>query len=193
MNLMTLTRTTPALTGSAAHEREVPVSDPESVSGLAKFGGLLRQHGRVLRHGRYEIDDNPARIDQAAAWRFLSSEAYWNRWRSESEVQAQIDGAWRVVGAYDQRGEMVGFARAIADGVAIAYLANVYVLTEHRRRGLGVALVRAMIEHGSGASFRWMLHTADAHDLYRRFGFAEAIPTYMERHSAAAGGNPHAV
>lgn len=145
-----------------------------------------------MRHGRYEIDDDPARFDQAAAWRFLSSEAYWNRWRSESEVQAHIDGAWRVVGAYDHLCEMVGFARAIADGVAIAYLADVYVLAEHRRRGLGVALVGAMIEHGSGAGFRWMLHTADAHDLYRRLGFTEAAPTYMERHSAAAGGNPHA-
>ncbi|MGO9781026.1 MAG: GNAT family N-acetyltransferase, partial [Streptosporangiaceae bacterium] len=39
---------------------------------------------------------------------------------------------------------MVGFARALSDGVALAYLADVYVLEGHRGRGLGRALLRAM-------------------------------------------------
>lgn len=146
----------------------------------------------MLRHGAYELDDDPARIDRSAAWRFLSCEAYWNRWRSEAEVRAQIDGAWRVVGAYDADGGMVGFARATSDGVAIAYLPDVYVLAEHRDQGLGSALVREMIDGGPGRGFRWMLHTADAHDLYRRFGFTEAAPTFLERPTAGPGGNPRA-
>jgi len=42
------------------------------------------------------------------------------------------------------------------------------VLPAHRGRGLGQAIVAMMIEEGPGAGFRWMLHTADAHGLYRR-------------------------
>jgi GNAT superfamily N-acetyltransferase len=57
----------------------------------------------------------------------------------------------------------------------------VYVLPEFRGQGAGAALVRAMIEEGPGAAFRWMLHTADAHGLYRRFGFMPPGETYLER------------
>src|SRR5699024_10353380 len=102
---------------------------------------LSCEYAGVLVHGRYEIDDTPARIDRAAVGRFLSAGAYWGRWRSRAVVHAQVEGAWRVVGCYD-RHEMVGFARALSDGVALAYLADVYVLAEHRGTGLGVALIQ---------------------------------------------------
>jgi hypothetical protein len=38
-----------------------------------------------------------------------------------------------------------------------------------------------MVEMGPGANFRWMLHTADAHGLYERFGFAAPNDRYLER------------
>ena len=74
--------------------------------------------------GNYEIDDDPARIDPAAAVSFLTTEAYWGRWRGEQEIRQQIAAAWRVTGAYDPAGAMVGFARAFSDGGS-AYLADV--------------------------------------------------------------------
>jgi GNAT superfamily N-acetyltransferase len=135
----------------------------------------------------YEFDDNPARIDREVVWNFLSAHAYWGRWRTRQIVNQQIDGAWRVVGAYVRaNGAMVGFARAMSDGVVLAYLADVFVVHEHRGAGLGVGLVRAMVEDGPGVHFRWMLHTADAHDLYRRFGFTEPDATYLERPATGA-------
>jgi GNAT superfamily N-acetyltransferase len=100
--------------------------------------------------GPYEIDDSPDRVDPDAVWQFLSAEAHWSRWRSRDDVQRQIQGAWRVVGCYDGKGHMVGFARALSDGVALAYLADVYVLENHRGRGLGRALLQEMIEDGPG-------------------------------------------
>jgi GNAT superfamily N-acetyltransferase len=51
------------------------------------------------------------------------------------------------------------------------YLADVYVLEECRGRGLGVELVREIVENGPHAQRRWVLHTRDAHELYERFGF----------------------
>lgn len=135
----------------------------------------------------YQLDDDPARIDREVAWRFLSTDAYWGRYRGRDDVERQLDGAWRVVGCYAATGAMVGFARAVSDGVALAYLADVFVLPEHRRHGLGTALVAAMIEDGPGADFRWMLHTNDAHGLYAEFGFAAPDYTCLERRHAMAG------
>ena len=78
-------------------------------------------------------------------------------------------------------GRQVGFARAVSDGVAFAYLADVFIAPEARGAGLGKELVATMIDRGPGAGFRWTLHTADAHGLYRKFGFAEPDHTYLER------------
>jgi GNAT superfamily N-acetyltransferase len=64
----------------------------------------------------------------------------------------------------------------------MAVLADVFVLPEHRDRGLGARLIHAMIEGGSGANFRWMLHTRDAQGLYAKFGFAPREgDRYLER------------
>jgi GNAT superfamily N-acetyltransferase len=136
---------------------------------------------RMRRPDGYELDDDPARVDANAAWAYLSTDAYWGRWRAREHFDRQLAGAWRVVGCYAPDGAQVGFARALSDGVALAYLADVYVLAAHRGRGLGVDLVRLMVEDGPGRDFRWMLHTNDAHPLYAKFGFAAPGATYLER------------
>ena len=133
---------------------------------------------RTLEEG-YELDDDPARLDLVAIWAFLSTEAYWGRARTRELFERQVRGAARVMGLY-HRDEQVGFERAFTDGVVV-YLADVYVLPEHRGRGLGVELVRAMLDEGPLRDLRWLLHTRDAHALYERFGFGPPSERVMER------------
>ena len=138
----------------------------------------------IYNSGAYELDDDPSRTDKDAVWRFLSTEAYWGKYRSRADFEAQMASAWRVVGVYESAtGRQVGFARAISDGVAFAYLADLFILADARGGGLGKELVATMIDRGPGASFRWTLHTSDAHELYRKYGFAEPDTRYMERPS----------
>ena len=136
----------------------------------------------IFVSGEYELDDAPGRVDPDAVWDFLSAQAYWGKYRTRADFEAQLASAWRVVGVYEiSTGRQVGFARAISDGVAFAYLADVFIAPEARGAGLGKELVATMIDRGPGAGFRWTLHTADAHGLYRKFGFAEPDHTYLER------------
>jgi len=137
----------------------------------------------------YGVDDDPSRVDLDVVWSFLSSEAYWGRWRTREDVVRQVWGAWRVVGVYHGQ-DMVGFARAVSDGVALAYLADVFVLPGHRGRGLGRRLVTVMIDEGPGGHYRWLLHTADAHRLYAGFGFAAPDDTLLERPGARTAALP---
>lgn len=133
----------------------------------------------------FEYDDDTARVDVDTVWAFMSTQAYWGRWRTRSDVERQISVSWRVIGAYDRAtGRMVGFARAVSDGVALAYLADLFVVDDMRGKGLGKGLVTAMIDDGPGAGFRWMLHTSDAHGLYEQFGFRAPDATYLERPGA---------
>jgi GNAT superfamily N-acetyltransferase len=137
------------------------------------------------RTGDFELDTDKARLDLDLVWSFLSTEAYWGRWRTREIVEAQVSSAWRVIGLYDAHGTLIGFARAVSDGVALGYLADVFVLPAHRGQGLGRDMVEALVSHGPGATMRWLLHTADAHGFYGRLGFSGAPTTLMEREAPA--------
>ncbi len=130
----------------------------------------------------FELDDDPRRVDVDAVHAFLSGESYWGRGRSRELVDACIQGSTRVVGLYLDD-EQVGFARAVSDGVIVAYLADVYVLPQYRGRGRGLELVRELVDGGSHWNVRWMLHTADAQGLYAKLGFGGPSAPYplMER------------
>jgi GNAT superfamily N-acetyltransferase len=132
--------------------------------------------------GELEVDDDKARIDRAEVHRFLCEESYWAKGRSRETQDRLIDEASRVVGLYDG-GRQIGFCRAFTDGVAVVYLADVYVLAGYRGRGLGEALVREMVDHGPYAQIKWLLHTTDMHPLYRKLGFGEPSQKVMERDS----------
>jgi GNAT superfamily N-acetyltransferase len=131
--------------------------------------------------GGFELDDERERIDVDAVHAFISTESYWGLGRERALVVRAIEGSTRVVGLY-RGGAQVGFARAVSDGVSVAYLADVYVLSQHRGRGLGLEIVRELVER-SFDGVRWMLHTADAQPLYAKLGFVESDPPYplMER------------
>jgi predicted N-acetyltransferase YhbS len=135
--------------------------------------------------GGFELDDDRGRIDVAAVHRYLSEESYWAAGRSFETVERLVREAARVVGVYLD-GRQVGFARAVSDGVAVAYLADVYVLPEYQDRGLGAELVREIVERGEFADVRWLLHTRDAHSLYARVGFGPAGERLMERRTGTA-------
>jgi GNAT superfamily N-acetyltransferase len=128
----------------------------------------------------YEVDDDRDRIDVAAVHAFLTR-AYWAIGRSY-DVVADIDRtSARVVGVY-HHGAQVGYARVLSDRHTTCYLADVYVLEEHRGRGLGRALVDATVNADPQlAPLRWLLHTRDMHSLYREFGFEEPDFRFLER------------
>jgi GNAT superfamily N-acetyltransferase len=129
--------------------------------------------------GGYELDDDRDRVDVDAVHAYVS-QAYWATGRPRAEVERLVREAQRVVGLYKD-GAQVGFCRAASDGMSFAYLADVYVLEEHRGRGLGLELVREMVENGPYAGTRWLLHTRDMHRLYAKLGFGEPSERLMER------------
>jgi GNAT superfamily N-acetyltransferase len=132
--------------------------------------------------GGFELDDDRARIDVPAVHAFISKESYWGAGSTRERVRRAIDCSTRVLGLY--HGErQVGFARAVSDCATVAYLADVYVLAPFRGRGLGLELVREIVDGGPRWEVRWLLHTADAHALYAKLGFTAGPPRYpsMER------------
>jgi GNAT superfamily N-acetyltransferase len=135
---------------------------------------------RTLPDG-YELDDDPGRIDCAAVHAYLGGESYWAEGRPRAVMDELVASAWRVAGLYGRDGRQVGFARVVSDGHTVSYLADVYVLAEHRGRGHGLELVRFTVDEGPLAETKWLLHTRDMHRLYAKLGFVEPGERLMER------------
>jgi N-acetylglutamate synthase-like GNAT family acetyltransferase len=122
-------------------------------------------------HGPYVISDDPARLDLAVVHDWLANHSYWAEGRLLDTVRKSIANSV-VLGAYDEDGTTVGSARIVTDFCTFAWLCDVFVLDEHRGHGLGKALVETSVAHPQLQDLkRYVLATADAHDLYRQYGF----------------------
>ena len=66
----------------------------------------------------------------------------------------------------------IGFARIVTDEATFAWISDVYVEEEHRKKGLSKWLMECLMTHPSLKNLRRIcLATKDAHTLYQRFGF----------------------
>jgi len=117
----------------------------------------------------YEITCDNTRLDISAIHSFLS-ESYWSAGIPRAVVERAISNSL-CFGVLCQ-GQQVGFARVITDKATFAYLADVYILPEHRGKGLSRRLMEQIVRHPDLQGLRRMLlATRDAHALYAKFGF----------------------
>jgi GNAT superfamily N-acetyltransferase len=131
----------------------------------------------------YSISTDQARLDAGLVHRYLSGESYWARGVPLEVVQRAIRNSL-CFGLYHD-GLQVGFARVVTDAATFAYLADVFIVPDHRGIGLGKQLMAAVMAHADLQGLRrFMLATRDAHGLYRQFGFMELKnpQVLMERH-----------
>jgi GNAT superfamily N-acetyltransferase len=122
--------------------------------------------------GEYLISTDKLRLNLEVIHDFLSNKSYWAQGRSFEVIKRGIENSLNF-GIY-QKGQQVGFARVVTDYATFAWLADVFVLEEHRGQGLGKWLIEVILSHPRLQGFRrWALATKDAHELYRNFGFDE--------------------
>ncbi|MFN7143519.1 MAG: GNAT family N-acetyltransferase [Myxococcota bacterium] len=96
----------------------------------------------------------------------------FSRSTDPAHLVAIVEGARWVVSAWEGD-TLVGFARAISDGVSNAYVSTVAVHPDHQRRGIGRALLARLLE-GRG-HVKFLVHTSPAGQaLYRGLGFVDA-------------------
>lgn len=118
----------------------------------------------------YTISTDKSRLDLNVIHQFLSQEAYWSPNIPKELVQKAIDNSL-CFGIYADN-QQVGFARVISDYATFGYLSDVFIVPEHRGKGLSKQLMASIMAHPDLQGLRrWMLITRDAHGLYSQFGF----------------------
>jgi GNAT superfamily N-acetyltransferase len=130
------------------------------------------------RRGEYLISTDAHRLELDVIHRFLSEDSYWAPGVTREVVVRSIENSI-CFGLYGPSVQ-VGFARVITDRAAFAYLADVFVLPDHRGRGLGKWLIETVLSYPDLQNLRrFFLGTADAHSLYERYGFRPIDPARM--------------
>lgn len=137
-------------------------------------GNRCRVHGMVhtitLENG-YTISDDRARMDMEFVHASLAT-VYWavDRKRAVTERSFANCLCFGIYGPESQ----VGFGRLLTDYALRAHLGDVFISPAARGSGLGKALVATILGHPELTTVtHWTLTTADAHGLYRQFGFAD--------------------
>ncbi len=120
--------------------------------------------------GEYVISTDRSRLDVKLIHDFLSRETYWAVGRSLEVVQRSLKNSL-CFGIY-RNDEQIGFARVVTDYATFGWIADVFILPDHRGHGLSKWLMAVILAHPALQGFRrWVLATKDAHELYAQFGF----------------------
>ena len=122
-----------------------------------------------LKKSSYIISTDKRKLQIKTIHNFLVN-AYWSKGIKIERVKKAIRGSL-CFGVY-QGNIQIGFARVITDYVSFGYLADVFIIEEHRKRGLSKLLMKIIMNHSKLKDLKtWMLATKDAHGLYSQFGF----------------------
>lgn len=118
----------------------------------------------------YLISTDPSKLDLPYIHQYLSVKSYWAEGIPFDVVRRSIENAV-CFGLYYQS-QQIGFARMITDEATFGYLADVFVDTAFRGRGLSKWMMEVILSYPSFQNLRRiMLATRDAQGLYAQFGF----------------------
>lgn len=124
------------------------------------------------------ISDDPEKIQPDRVCQLLGN-SYWAKDRPRDRVKASIANSL-CFGVYAD-GRQIGFARCVTDFATVYWLADVIIDPAYRRRGLGKALVDAVVHHEKLAGCAGILATQDAHGLYAQYGFLREPDRFMRK------------
>jgi ribosomal protein S18 acetylase RimI-like enzyme len=126
------------------------------------------------------VDIREIRPSEVEAARKLLEDAGWtDRVSDPGEFRELLSRSAKSIVAVDD-GEVIGFLRALTDGMTNGYISMLVVAEKHRRMGVGRALVRAIM--GDNRNMTWVLRAGreGAAEFYERLGFVRS-EVAMER------------
>lgn len=129
---------------------------------------------------QFYISTDPKLLDLPLIIDFLQNRSYWAKGRSQEIILTSIQNSL-CFGVYNSQHQQLGFARVVTDYAVFGWIMDVFIVEDHRKKGLSKMLVKEMMEHPSLQGLqKWGLNTKDAHGLYEKYGFSKAAhPDWM--------------
>lgn len=133
----------------------------------------------TLTYKGFIITTNKNQFFKEQIHQWLSQESYWAKNIPIEKVYNSINHSFCIGIIREQ--QQIGFARLVTDYTTFGYLADVYIVEEHRGKGLSKKMLETLMElYWVKGLRRIMLATFDAHELYTPLGFCQPkFPTRL--------------
>lgn len=117
------------------------------------------------------ISTDKSKLNLDVIKEFLVNKSYWARGRSTMTIEKSIKNSL-CFGVYTASNTQIGFARVVTDFSVFAWIMDLFIVEEYRKKGLSKLLMTEIMEHPDLQGLqRWGLGTDDAHVLYEKYGF----------------------
>lgn len=127
---------------------------------------------KVFLDKGFHISTDKKLLDINLIHKYLDQDSYWAQGIPIDRLKRAIENSM-CFGVYQDKNQ-IGFARVTTDKATFAYIADVFILPDFRGQGLSKWLIQSIVNHPDLQGLRrWSLATADAHGLYKQFGFTE--------------------
>lgn len=117
------------------------------------------------------ITSDKNRLDIAYITDFIA-QTYWAKHRTMENMRTCIENSLNFGMFLDE--QQIGYARVVTDYYQFAYLMDVFIDEKYQGNGYSKILMKHVLECDALKDVRVIrLATADAHGLYKQFGFTE--------------------
>lgn len=119
---------------------------------------------------KFKLSDSPPSYSEFCE---LWCKTGWPEY-SEDEFKRAIQGSAFWSTARSESGALLGLGRLLSDEARYAYIQDVVVIGDRRRKGIGRALVNALVDAAMqmGLDEIHLISTPQAIGLYQSFGFS---------------------
>jgi len=121
------------------------------------------------QNGDFTLTDKRERVDLNTVYELLK-DTYWASKRTRATVEKTVANSICFSMLFGDR--QIGFARVVTDYAVFSYIADVIIHPEFRGKGLGKWMMKCIVEHPNIGKTQRLLQTRDAHDFYKKLGFA---------------------
>ena len=130
---------------------------------------------------RYDLRERVATPEEFQRLRAAADMAARSREAVERGLPNSLYG---VVVVDEPSGETVGMGRVVGDDGAVYHVSDMAVDPDHQRRGLGTAIMEALLGYieGTAPPRAYVNLMADVDGFYERFGFEETRPASKGMH-----------
>ncbi len=116
------------------------------------------------------VNTDPDLLDIDLIHHFLA-QSVWARGIPRGLVERAIANSLNF-GLYGESRTLLGYGRVVSDRATFAYISDVLIVPEHRRKGLGSWLIECMLTHPELQGLRrWQLTSTTAQEFYAKLGF----------------------
>ena len=117
------------------------------------------------------IKDGIENMDFGKVTKMLSN-SFWSPEIKIHEVKKGAINSALVVGVFSKDEGQIGYARVISDKTRFAYITDVYIEENFRKKGIGQKIINYILAHEELTDvYQWLLITRDAHGVYNKVGF----------------------